>query len=195
MSQNFHSNEVQNHKSFLSAAGADDRSKSGLKRRNSFISTSSNIGKLEFRDLSKATSILDLVYTEEDSEGNDNLLQNLATTLQHKRWQDLTSVLLQRNSWSRLGNFAKALSKLPADVGIVCNRWERELGITLDDATRLSYYREFMRSALGATVMRIEEVRVGIGHDLYFFVDRFQFARSVSVSSIAVKKDCNAHDE
>ena len=161
ISQSIRLNEVQGCKSFFSATGTVDSSKIGLQRRTTFISTSSNIRTPEFRTLSKTSTIADLVYTEEDSEGTDNLLQSLATTLQHKRWENLTSVLLQRTSWSRLADFAKALSKLPEDVGVVCKRWERELGVALDDATRLSYYREFMRTALGATVMRIEEVRIG----------------------------------
>ena len=92
-----------------------------------------------------------------DNSGESDLL-NLASTLPYRNWEKMTSLLLKRCSWSRLGDLAKALCKLPVDVAIIFENHERAMNVSLDEKERLTYYKEFMRSALGATVLRFDEV-------------------------------------
>ena len=107
---------------------------------------------------SSDTVIEDLAGAADDDESGDTLLHGLATNLPFKKWEKLTSGLLQRCNWSRLGDFAKALSKLPDDVELLYEKCEKESGVTFDGPTRLKFYKEFVRSALGASVLRIDEV-------------------------------------
>ena len=107
------------------------------------------------RTMLEITELADVV---DESEGGDALLQGLALSIHHSNWEKLTSNLLQRSNWSRLGDFARALCTLPEDVNIMFEKYEKEFAVNLDDATRLSYYKEFVRAALGAFVLRIDEV-------------------------------------
>ena len=102
----------------------------------------------------------DLADAVDESEGGGALLQGLAATIHHNKWEKLCNNLLQRSNWSRLGDFAKALCTLPEDVTLMFERYEKENAITLDDGTRLTYYKEFIRAALGAQVLRIDEVHL-----------------------------------
>jgi hypothetical protein len=85
----------------------------------------------------------------------------LASSRTHKSWSHLSGNLLKTNYWCRLGDLAKALNKLPDDVAIMFEENARNENVaSLNEEAQLSYYKEFTRTALGATVIHISEVRI-----------------------------------
>lgn len=134
----------------------------------------------------ESSDISELAAAIDDSEGGDALLHGLALSIHHSKWEKLTNNLLQRSNWSRLGDFAKALCTLPEDVSQMFEQYEKEFSINLDDATRLNYYKEFVRSALGASVLRIDEVTSSLPNLLYFF----SYFRHLLITSLIEPQNC-----
>mmetsp|Transcript_39233 Transcript_39233/g.103822 ORF Transcript_39233/g.103822 Transcript_39233/m.103822 type:complete len:274 (-) Transcript_39233:156-977(-) len=73
-------------------------------------------------------------------------------------WAKLSYGLLKHSYWSRLGDLAKRLNKVPDDVEQYFTKIEKSLGIEVDFDSRLQYYKEFVRATLGATVLRFSDV-------------------------------------
>jgi hypothetical protein len=99
--------------------------------------------------------LMDEKGVQEDAE---NLMKNMALSRPHRKWEKLVTVLLKQNCWNMLGDFAKALSKLPDDVLVIFQAHEKATGIKLDETQRLRFYKEYVRSAHGGTMLRFEEV-------------------------------------
>ena len=93
-----------------------------------------------------------------ESEKADVMLANITASIPFPKWANLVGNLLKRNNWSRLGDLAKVLSKVPDDVAMMFDWNEKAKGLILDEETRLKFYKEFTRSALGANMLHFEEV-------------------------------------
>jgi hypothetical protein len=94
------------------------------------------------------------------AENHGDALTILASSRNHKTWGRLTGSLLKTSNWSRLGDLAKTLSSLPDDVAAMFEANAKKENVTsLDETTQLTFYKEFIRTALGATVIHVSEVR------------------------------------
>ena len=75
-----------------------------------------------------------------------------------EQWGRFSFALLKQGYWSRLGNLTKVLSTLPQNVVVIFDEIELQSPIKLDAELRLSYYKEFTRTALGATTLHLRDV-------------------------------------
>ena len=73
-------------------------------------------------------------------------------------WEKITSHLLKHDCWSRLGDLAKKISSLPKEVCVLYERVEAKYTTKLDEATKLQFYKEFVRTTLGASMLHTEKV-------------------------------------
>ena len=108
----------------------------------------------QLRPLARNRNILD-----EAGGGNANIL-HLATrtTPAFQKWEHFASSLLKRGYWSRLGDLARTLNTLPDDIITIFSNLEEKHQMKIDEATKLKYYKDFTRVALGATMLHIDEV-------------------------------------
>ena len=88
----------------------------------------------------------------------DLLCLTASRTRSSQAWENLSAQLLKKGYWSRLGDLAKVLKQLPDDVVAIYERVEASRTTKLDDAAKLQYYKDFIRVALGATSLHIDEV-------------------------------------
>ena len=102
------------------------------------------------------SSDLERAYATE-AKPVDGLLK-LAAARHFQKWEKITSSLLKRGNWARLGQLAKSLNILPDDVSEIFNKIEKTTTITLNHDQRLLYYQDFTRSALGSTTLHSKEV-------------------------------------
>jgi hypothetical protein len=73
-------------------------------------------------------------------------------------WGKVSTRLLKRNSWSRLGSLGTSLTELPQDIAAVYDHLEKETGIVVADEVRLAYFKDFSRAALGGATLHIKRV-------------------------------------
>ena len=76
------------------------------------------------------------------------------------KWEIISTRILKQGYWSRLGDLAKAIHSLPDDVSAMFQRLEKSASLTIEEELRFTYYKEFIRTALGASVVRLDEIRV-----------------------------------
>ena len=95
---------------------------------------------------------------QDSSQKDDATLKNLVSSVPYQKWANMANGILRRTYWSRLGDLVKVLTKLPDDVDAIFQRLEADMKIEIDAATRLNYYKSFTRAALGASVVRTDEV-------------------------------------
>ncbi len=72
-------------------------------------------------------------------------------------WERVTSRLLKQKSWSRLGSLGVTLTSLPDDINQLFDNLQRQNGIAIDGETRLSYFKNFSRTALGADTLHFKK--------------------------------------
>jgi hypothetical protein len=75
-------------------------------------------------------------------------------------WGRLATRLVKHNSWSQIGKLGSTLTltSLPDDVSKLFDDLEREHGTVIDTESRLSYYKDFCRAALGSAILHIKRV-------------------------------------
>jgi hypothetical protein len=93
-----------------------------------------------------------------ESEKAEIILANISSSIPHQKWANMVAVLMKKTNWSRLGDLAKVLSKVPEDIAAMFDVYEKEKGLTIDDDVRLKYYKDFTRAALGASVLHFDDV-------------------------------------
>jgi hypothetical protein len=129
------------------------------------ISRTSERGSLSSNSPSPSESTIhtgskkNIVAYGEDDESNPNFLA-VAPRLSpaYQRWENFSSSLLKRGYWSRLGDLARTLNTLPEDIRTIFVTMEQKHDIRLDEGTKLQYYKDFTRTALGATMLHVDEV-------------------------------------
>jgi hypothetical protein len=72
-------------------------------------------------------------------------------------WERVTSRLLKNKSWSRLGRLGVTLTALPDDINQLFNNLQLENGVVIDEETRLSYFKNFSKAALGAATLHFKK--------------------------------------
>jgi hypothetical protein len=103
---------------------------------------------------------LDLKTNDERMMQNAALL-NIAALRPHQHWERFASNALRKGYWSRLGDLAKTLNALPEEIEAIFQRIQKNWPsgqFPIDDETKLQFYKEFTRTALGSTVLRFNEV-------------------------------------
>ncbi len=81
----------------------------------------------------------------------------LATGRQYRRWEKLASSVLKKGNWARLGQLAKSLNNIPEDVAAIYEKLEKKTKVVVAYESRLQYYQDFTRSALGSTTLHFRE--------------------------------------
>ena len=97
-----------------------------------------------------------LMYTDRP---NAEMLK-LSVGKSASKWSTLTSAILKKGNWARLGQLAKSLNSLPEDVAAIFDKLEKKSKVTMNSETRLLYYQDFTRSALGSTTLHSQEVEL-----------------------------------
>jgi hypothetical protein len=130
-----------------------------------------------------------LVY---DNGANEEFLKSAADK-PFRKWEKFVSSVLKQENWSRLGHLAKSLHVLPEDVAMIFNRLEEKTNILIKEDTKLQYYQDFTRSALGSTTLHFREVEslvrkrnphIRIGHSDFHTLVTSKLEQSVSSSKI-----------
>jgi hypothetical protein len=159
-------------------------SKSKLDKRNKHTSNSSNQdgGGWAKEDLEESlhSPVLGHEHEEENDPGisptegemKNATLMTIAATRQYQHWETFTARLLRHGYWSRLGDLAKSLNALPEDIAIIYDRIQKNMTYKMDKETRLQYYKEFTRTALGSAVLRFNEVET--------LIDRLKLADHIN---------------
>jgi hypothetical protein len=140
-------NEVQD----LSLSQVSANPKAYMTEMQSF-KTDSSLG-ISNETLSEFTP---LMYTERPN----NELLKLASGKIELKWSALASAILKKGNWARLGQLAKSLNSLPEDVAEIFDKLETKSKIVMNNETRLQYYQDFTRSALGSTTLHSRDVEL-----------------------------------
>jgi hypothetical protein len=74
------------------------------------------------------------------------------------RWASISSSILKQDYWRHVGNLAKLLNTLPDDISSIYDEIELRSTVKLNHESRLMYYTEFTRIALGATAVHFKDV-------------------------------------
>ena len=109
----------------------------------------------------------ELGYLPTEGDKKNATLLGLAASRQHQHWEKFSARLLRHGYWSRLGDLAKSLNAMPDDIAVIYDRIQKNMTYKMDPATRLRYYKEFTRTALGSMVLRFSEV-LSIADDVQF---------------------------
>jgi hypothetical protein len=100
---------------------------------------------------------------ESDSEkASRNISKNmLNASIQSsalERWGKISSSILKNDYWRHVGNLTKLLNTLPEDISRIYDEIESRSTFKLNKDSRLMYYTEFTRIALGATAVHFKEI-------------------------------------
>jgi hypothetical protein len=117
----------------------------------------------------------EVVELETEDQRKHTTLLNLAAQRPHQNWERFAARSLRKGYWSRLGDLAKTLNELPEDIELIFQRIEKNWpsgNFSIDSNTRLQFYKEFTRTALGSTVLRFNEVET--------LIQRMQLASHIS---------------
>ena len=79
-----------------------------------------------------------------------------------EKWGHLSQSALKGNYWSRLGNLTKQMTSLPSEIEYLYLESEERSSVRLNAETRLSYYADFTRAALGSTTLHYNDVETVI---------------------------------
>lgn len=90
-----------------------------------------------------------------DHGSNVNLLRAFGPL---QNWDNIVSRMLKHGYWSRLGDLAMNLNTVPPDIEAIFDRLQKKLSSNVDKDTRLQWYKEFIRTGLGSSVLRFAEV-------------------------------------
>jgi hypothetical protein len=93
----------------------------------------------------------------ESDSGEDGPLCGIQTRAL-ERWGKISSSILKENHWRHVGNLARLLSTLPDDISRIYDEIESRSTFKLNKNSRLMYYTEFTRIALGATAIHFKDV-------------------------------------
>jgi hypothetical protein len=144
------------------------------KRSNHSLDQSSASIKTEYEARETIAPVLGSSEVEEDFEEQETenikkmqniAILNTAALKPNQHWERFASKALRQGYWSRLGDLAKTLSALPEDVEAIFQRIQKNWpsgNFPIDSDTRLQFYKEFTRTALGSTVLRFNEVETMI---------------------------------
>ena len=144
----------RNNQGHRESGGGESKSENG-----SFGNSWSSSKWSSFRNADSIETIEDQVDDPNDQiKQSDEDLQNPSCSAPHQKWIKFAKSLHSRSSTCRLGDLVQILTKLPDDINFLFQRLETTMKIEFDVDTRLKYYKEFTRAALGAFVMRAEEV-------------------------------------
>ena len=97
-----------------------------------------------------------LMYTERPKAE----MLKLSAGKSDSKWSTLTSAILKKGNWARLGQLAKSLNSLPDDVAAIFDKLDKKSKVSMNSETRLRYYQDFTRSALGSTTLHSREVEL-----------------------------------
>jgi hypothetical protein len=75
-----------------------------------------------------------------------------------EKWHHVSQETLKKGYWSRLGNLSKTMDSLPQDVEAIYVEFEGRSSVRLSAESRLMYYADFTRAALGATTLHYKDV-------------------------------------
>jgi hypothetical protein len=87
-----------------------------------------------------------------ESDGSDTVPKTA------ERWHRISQKTLKQGYWSRLGNLSKTMDSLPQDVEAIYQEFEGRTSVRLNAESRLMYYTDFTRAALGSTTLHYRDV-------------------------------------
>jgi hypothetical protein len=112
---------------------------------------------------------------EEQMKMQKAAVLNIVALRPYQHWERFASRVLKEGYWSRLGDLAKTLNALPVEIEAIFQRIEKNWPtghFPINSETRLRFYKEFTRTALGSTVLRFNEVET--------LIQRMQLATHIS---------------
>jgi hypothetical protein len=85
-------------------------------------------------------------------------VRQLSQTNAIENWDRFSQSILKKGYWGRLGNLTKSLTSLPYDIEAIYDEIEQRNAFRLNAKSRLMYYNEFTRAALGSTTLHFRDV-------------------------------------
>jgi hypothetical protein len=137
-----------------------------------------------------------LNMTADGHADSSDLRQHRNLNSSAEYWERLSTVLLKRGYWNRLGNLTKSLDSLPPDIEAMFNEIEERTQVRLNADSRLMYYLEFTRTALGSTTLHFRDVETLITRkNPEIMINRIEFLTLLTSKVHEVSKDTNDQSE
>jgi hypothetical protein len=113
-----------------------------------------------------------------------------------ERWSILCQSVLKDNYWSRLGNLTKPMTSLPSDIESIFLDIEVRSSVRLNAETRLMYYAEFTRAALGSTTLHFKDVESLIQkRNPEIMISKVDFLSLMTSKLLELSKESNDQSE
>ncbi len=90
--------------------------------------------------------------------GSGEFLVDPMLTQIELKWESFTSRIVKKGNWARLSCLAKTLITLPDDVTAMFDKSEKAYSTMLSEATKVHYFKQFVRAAAGQNFLSLEEV-------------------------------------
>jgi hypothetical protein len=133
---------------------------------------------------------------EEDKGALAARLQRNANNGSVEHWERLATATLKQGYWNRLGNLTKSLDSLPLDIEEMFNEMEERNTVRLNAESRLMYYVEFTRTALGATTLHFRDVEALIVRkNPEIMINRIDFLTLLTSKFHELSKETNEQSE